>query len=64
MSIDLSKVQWDSEPPIDLSSVKWDEPAKTSEGMPSTRRFDFATATPEERKAYSRQQLATGPQWP
>lgn len=40
------------------------QPAKTSEGMPSTRRFDFATATPEERKAYSRQQLATGPQWP
>jgi len=35
-----------------------------SEGMPATRRFDFQSQTPEERKAYSRQQLATGPQWP
>jgi len=37
------------------------EPA--SEGMPQQRRFDFASATPEERKAYSRQQLETGPKW-
>jgi hypothetical protein len=30
-----------------------------SEGMPSTRRFDFQSQTPEERKAYSREQLAS-----
>jgi len=67
MSIDLSKVQWDAEPSIDLSAVKWDEPAKTSEGMPKER-FDFQSfkekLTPEERKAYVRQQRATTPQWP
>lgn len=31
-----------------------------SEGMPSTRRFDFATATPEEKRQISRQSLAGG----
>jgi len=32
----------------------------TSEGMPATRRFDFATATPEEKKQIVRQSLAGG----
>lgn len=39
-----------------------------SEGMPSQQRFDFQSfkekLTPEERKAYVRQQRATTPQWP
>jgi len=37
------------------------QPAKVapSEGMPSQKRFDFQSSTPEERKAYSREQLAS-----
>jgi hypothetical protein len=32
----------------------------SNEGMPSTRRFDFATATPEEKKQIARQSIAGG----
>jgi negative regulator of replication initiation len=63
MPIDVSKVKWDAEPAIDVSAVQWDQPEPASEGMPQQRRFDFQSSTPEERKAYSRQQLETGPKW-
>lgn len=43
-------------------SAPTSQPAEvaSSEGMPSTRRFDFATATPEEKRQISRQSLAGG----